>query len=120
MTQRDKAHFRRSPEWHAFKDNCYDACKGVDVISQEPLKTRWELHHLDMNESKYKAIGRTQDFVPLNNESHTLVHLLYPVYRAARKRGRVCDFADYIVRAEEILNQMYQKELCHNEEQPLL
>lgn len=120
MTQREKAHFRRTPEWHAFKDDCYDACEGIDIISQEPLKSRWELHHLDMNESKYKAIGKTQDFVPLNNESHTLVHLLYPVYRKARKECQVCNFADYIVRIEAVLDEMYQREVNHYEVQSLL
>jgi len=84
MDYKQRAQFRKSDAWHAFKAKCR-LLTSTDFITREPLSKTWNLHHLDLNVKHYDDISDIHKFMPLNKKTHELVHELYKTYRRDHK-----------------------------------
>lgn len=80
MNKIQRSDFRNSEKWHAFRAKCR-LHTSKDFITKEPLAADWNLHHLDMNVNRYDHIQDIYKFMPLNKETHQLIHTLYRWYR---------------------------------------
>ncbi|MBQ0003583.1 MAG: hypothetical protein KBT21_08590 [Treponema sp.] len=89
MSQKEKTKFRQSVKWKKFR--IYMKSKyRVDYITHKPLRSGWNLHHMDLNEENYTDISDESHFMALNKMMHEIVHDLYR----------------YFVNDEEILNRL--------------
>ena len=84
MNYKERAQFRKSDAWHAFKAKCR-LHTSTDFITKEPLSKTWNLHHLDLNVRHYDDISDMDHFMPLNKKTHEMVHELYKLYHKDRK-----------------------------------
>lgn len=80
MTKEEKAKFRKTPKWRAFRKQISDTCSR-DVITKKLLRRDWNLHHLDMNDKNYTDLSNKHKFAPLNKDTHEFVHWLFRLYR---------------------------------------
>lgn len=80
MTKEDKAKFRKSPKWKAFRKKIYAVCPR-DTITKKLLRRDWNLHHIDMNDKNYTDLSDSHKFTPLNKDTHEFVHWLFRLYR---------------------------------------
>lgn len=77
----DRIEFRQSPEWHSFRDTMYSAFSGCDYITSATLQDNWNLHHLNVSHESYTDLSTSANFIPLNKETHTLVHSYFDAGR---------------------------------------
>lgn len=77
----DRIEFRQSPEWHNFRDTMYSAFSGCDYITSAALQDNWNLHHLNVSHESYTDLSTSANFIPLNKETHTLVHSYFDAGR---------------------------------------
>lgn len=98
MNYKERAEFRKSREWKAFKAKCR-LHVSVDYITKEPLAKDWNLHHLDLNIHRYSDISDLNRFLPLNPKTHEVIHELFKMY----KKNKNC-----IDRIKEILDKMLE------------
>lgn len=80
MDKTQRSDFRHTEKWHAFRAKCR-LRTSTDFITKQPLAADWNLHHLDMNHSRYDDISDVKHFVPLNKETHNTLHILYRWYK---------------------------------------
>jgi hypothetical protein len=52
----------------------------VDRITQKPLRKGWQLHHRNLDETRYAELDE-KNFVCLNNLTHKFVHWCYVYYQ---------------------------------------
>lgn len=102
VTQKDKAKIRHTPEWNDLRQSVSDDFDRKDPISLKPLRTGWNLHHMDLDENHYSDFTKeTEDgdkrFIPLNKQQHELIHILYRY---------ACKDPDYITRLLKYLDVM--------------
>lgn len=84
MDAEERKKFRRSSKWKAFRAKCR-LHTSKDFITHKPLERDWNLHHLDLNVSRYDHIDDMNRFIPLNLKTHEAVHLLYNVWKKDRR-----------------------------------
>lgn len=97
MTQKEKRDFRYTSKWKRFRVKMKKLAQGIDFITMKPLTKAWNLHHLDMKDVNYKDITNPDRFIALNEDTHKIVHWLYPIYKKDK---------DVIARLEYILMLM--------------
>lgn len=95
MNRQQRSNFRKSSAWKQFKYKCRMKC-SKDFITKEPLVRDWNLHHLDLNVSRYDQLDMDK-FLPLNPDTHKLIHELYKLYRK---------YPGIIDRIKEVLEKM--------------
>ena len=83
-TSADKASFRRSPEWKAFRESLIKRDKK-DFITGSTLNKKANCHHLDMSEENYEDLSNPDNFIMLNKRTHTLIHTLFSYYKKDSK-----------------------------------
>ena len=77
--QQKKTAFRNTSAWQRYRKFRKRHDK-VDYITQKALGTKWSLHHMDLDPDNYSDLSKMENFVSLNNSTHDIVHLLYPLY----------------------------------------
>lgn len=71
-----KVQFRRSKEWHTFRDKIKKNQKK-DPITGSPLTKCFNLHHLDLDPKHYTDIEKEENFIGLNSTSHEVIHYFF-------------------------------------------
>lgn len=89
----EKAKFRRTPEWKAFRKQMAELYDNKDAITGRPLRKGWNLHHLDLDASHYEILDPDK-FIPLNKQTHETLHVLY------RQKHCIDEFEKYILLME--------------------
>lgn len=79
MNYQERKEFRRSHTWKEFKHKCR-LHTSRDYITKQPLVATWNLHHLDLNVSRYDVLEMDR-FMLLNPKTHELIHELYKLYK---------------------------------------
>lgn len=95
-TAKNKAKFRRTKIWQAFRKKLKYFYKSLDALTLKPLRSGWAAHHLSMKEEDYCNLG-TDRLVPVNKMSHRLIHYCYTYYK---------DDPEFLGRLEQILQKM--------------
>lgn len=80
MTQKEKSKFRQSAKWKKFRANLKKRRK-VDAVTNFPLRSGWNLHHLNLDSSRYTDISDEKNFECLNKKTHDMIHFLFTYYR---------------------------------------
>lgn len=87
-----KNEFRKTNAWKEFRRKFYIKEKkklkngkikdipNIDPISLKKLNRTFNLHHMDLNPNHYTNLNE-DNFIPLNNQIHDLLHKLYNYYR---------------------------------------
>lgn len=98
MTQRDKSKWRSQRQWKDFRKKLKDERK-VDAVTLKPLRSGFNLHHLDMSNQKerYTDLSDETKFVACNKQTHEIIHHLYRYYAKD---------PSIVQRLEEILKKM--------------
>ena len=78
-TQQKKTAFRNTSTWQRYRKFRKRHDK-VDYVTHKALGTKWSLHHMNLDPDKYTDLSEMENFVSLNNSTHDIVHLLYPLY----------------------------------------
>lgn len=84
MDRNERAKFRKSRHWKAFRHECR-LHTSKDFITKEPLGRNWNLHHLDLNVQRYDQIDDMKRFMPLNDKTHEIIHELFKWYKKDHK-----------------------------------
>lgn len=79
LNQKDKHKIRSTKEWQRLKDRLRDEHK-VDFLSHKPLEENFNCHHIDLNPKNYADLS-FEKFLPLNRNSHEVVHWIFDRYR---------------------------------------
>lgn len=69
---KEKEKFRRTSLWKNFRKSMKRLNK-VDFITNKPLLTGFQVHHLDESLVNYKKLAPSR-FVTLNRNSHSFIH----------------------------------------------
>lgn len=78
MKSYDKAKYRKTVEWQNFRQSFRD--KHLDRLTNEPLKSKYTLHHSDLDSNHYTNLEE-KNFMGFNTSyEHRLVHYLYTRY----------------------------------------
>lgn len=96
--EKKKTSFRQSSKWQRFRKEKYVE-SSKDFITHKRLRNNYNLHHLNLNPTKYEDISNPSHFENLNSDMHSVVHKLYPFYK---KDPQVLD------RLEELLDRMVE------------
>lgn len=94
--QKERAKFRRSSKWTAFKRKLKAAYDNKDALTMRPLRAGWAAHHLDLSDENYEVIS-VDRLVPLSRMSHRLIHYAWQYYK---------DDEQFIDRLKDILERM--------------
>lgn len=73
--QQMKTKFRSSARWIKFRKKL-KSIQGIDPVTGAELDTKYTVHHLDMDEANYCNIDHPENFICLNETSHSVVHFL--------------------------------------------
>lgn len=73
--QQEKTKFRSSARWMKFRKKL-KAMQVDDPVTGAKLDTSYTVHHLDMDERNYTNLDHIENFVCLNETSHSMVHFL--------------------------------------------
>lgn len=79
MNKQERQKFRHSNKWKEFKAKIRLHCSR-DYITKKPLEANWNLHHLDLNVSRYTDLSNMNRFMPLNKRTHEVIHDLFKWY----------------------------------------
>ena len=96
--QQKKTAFRNTSAWQKYRKFRKRHDK-VDYITHKSLGTKWSLHHMNLDPEQYTDLSEMDNFVSLNNSTHDIVHLLYPIY---------LEDPEVIDRLEEVLYGMWR------------
>lgn len=94
--QNAKSKFRATSKWKKFKKTLKEQ-RQRDEITLRPLRKAWNLHHINLDPSKYEDLRDEESFACLNKQTHQVVHFLYRYY---------CEDPEIISRLEALLNKM--------------
>lgn len=95
--QNSRSKFRASSKWKNFRKYMKQLWK-IDYITQSPLRTGYNLHHLDMSDENYEVLDKNL-FIPLNKKTHDVLHFIYSYYKKDKT---------ILSRLEEILDKMVE------------
>ena len=98
MTRAEREKFRKSHVWKEFRAKCR-LHTSKDFITKAPLEKNWNLHHLDLEVTRYTDISDMNRFMPLNKKTHEIIHELFKWYK---KDHKVLD------RIKQVLEMMEQ------------
>lgn len=94
-TEKKKRAFRASKKWKSFRHEKVVECGGKDVITGNKLRKGFELHHMDLDDSRYENLDNAENFVPINSMTHKCVHWLYRYYKNDKSvLGRLADILE--------------------------
>lgn len=96
MTYEERRKFRKTKEWKELKAKCR-LHTSKDYITGKPLARDWNLHHLDLDVTRYNRLDDMNKFMPLNSKTHEVIHELYKWYKSDHT---------VIVRIKEVLDKM--------------
>lgn len=97
MTEAQKKKFRFSNPWRTFRLVIKKERLFKDYVTGEKLLKTWQLHHLNLDDRQYTNLTKHAHFMPLNKDTHKVIHWLYRYY----KRDRY-----FLVRIKEVLDYM--------------
>lgn len=100
MNKKEREEFRKGRAWKQFKQDCRLSC-STDFITKEPLVKTWNLHHLDLDVSRYDRLDKDK-FVPLNPKTHELVHEVYKRWK--KDKGIIRRLEIILEKMEEYTN----------------
>lgn len=100
MNKKEREEFRKGKAWKQFKHICRLSC-STDFITKEPLVKAWNLHHLDLDISRYDHLDKAK-FVPLNPKTHELVHEIYKRWK--KDKGIIRRLEIILEKMEEYTN----------------
>lgn len=80
-TQKKKRNFRASKKWKEFRHKKHVEQNGIDPITLKKLLKKANLHHMNLDESKYEDLSHPEQFVFLNSMTHDFVHWIYKYYK---------------------------------------
>lgn len=98
MNSKEKAKFRKTKEWKEFREYMKAKYNGKDVITGQPLRKGWNLHHMDLNSNNYTILDEN-NFIPLNRGTHELLHRLYTF---CTKKERTENMFSYIEKMRKL------------------
>lgn len=75
MDQKQKTKFRASKKWKDFRDKKRKEQK-TDPVTGNKLGRQANLHHLNLDETKYDDLSNEDNFVFLGNFTHKVLHWL--------------------------------------------
>ena len=78
--QRKKRIFRQSKEWKNFRQEMKKKCGGLDYITGHKLRKGFQVHHRNLDETKYTEL-EGDNFICINNLTHKVVHWLWTYYQ---------------------------------------
>ena len=78
--QKKKRNFRSSKVWKAFRHQKNVEQNGLDPITKKKLLKRANLHHMNLDESKYEDLSHPEQYVFLNSMTHDFMHWLFRYY----------------------------------------
>ena len=96
--QQKKTAFRNTSAWQKYRKFRKRHDK-VDYITHKSLGTKWSLHHMNLDPEQYTDLSEMDNFISLNNSTHDIIHLLYPIY---------LEDPEVIDRLEEVLYRMWR------------
>lgn len=73
--QQMKTKFRSSARWSKFRKKL-KAMQVLDPVTGAELDSKYTVHHLDMDELNYCNLDHPENFICLNETSHSMVHFL--------------------------------------------
>ena len=94
--KKENRSFLLSKIWKNFRKRVYDLFKGKDPLTLSKLYKGYSTHHLDQRKENYYNLDEKR-FLPLNKQSHEVVHFLFRYYIKDKK---------IIDRLVEILDKM--------------
>lgn len=83
-----KKKFRTSKEWKEFRQYMRDKQK-TDPVTGQKLTRMANLHHMNLDETKYTDLSKEEDFVFLNHYTHKMVHWLFSKSNPSQWRDRI-------------------------------
>ena len=95
--QKMKRNFRASKAWKDLQRKKKIQQQGYCAVLMTKLTRTANLHHLNLDATKYTDLSNEDNFVYLSNKVHDCVHLLY---------GSKCGWRNAIGRLIEILEKM--------------
>lgn len=81
--QKQKQKFRASKKWKDFRDIVRHEQQN-DPVTGAKLTRRANLHHMNLDETKYEDLSKRENFVFLNQVTHKCLHFL--AHKDWRKR----------------------------------
>lgn len=98
MNRREREEFRKSDKWMRFRARCKKRC-DIDYITKKPLTRDWNLHHLDLDYSRYGDLSDMKKFMPLNENVHLSLHKLYALWK--KDKGILKRIEEVMLKMEE-------------------
>lgn len=95
-----KEKFRKSREWKEFRSKMAVLANHRDYITGKRLVKGYNVHHLrtEQEAENYCDISNESEFLPLNPQSHKLLHYLFTYYQKDRGIiGRLVEVLDKMV-----------------------
>lgn len=78
--QKKKRNFRQSKEWKTFRQEMKKKCGGLDYITGHKLRKGFQVHHRNLDETKYTELEE-DNFICINNLTHKVIHWLWTYYK---------------------------------------
>lgn len=83
-TQKSKRKFRQSKEWKSFRQIMKKKCGGMDIITGHKLRKGFQVHHRNLDETKYAELTE-ENFICVNNLTHKVIHWLWTYFQKDEK-----------------------------------
>lgn len=98
-----KEKFRKSREWKEFRSKMAVLANHRDYITGKRLVKGYNVHHLrtEQEAENYCDISNESEFMPLNPQSHKLLHYLFTYYQ--KDKGIVDRLVEVLDKMESLL-----------------
>jgi hypothetical protein len=101
VTQKDKRRFRDSKKWKDFREHMKTLQNETCQITGARLTKLWQLHHLNLDETKYDELI-DENFVCLSWNMHKVVHALFVKSKPRAWRSRVLNLIRILKKMEKL------------------
>lgn len=101
VTQKDKRRFRDSKKWKDFREHMKTLQNETCQITGARLTKLWQLHHLNLDETKYDELI-DENFVCLSWNMHKVVHALFVKSKPKEWRIRVLNLIRILKKMEKL------------------
>ena len=101
VTQKDKRRFRDSKKWKDFREHMKMLQNETCQITGARLTKLWQLHHLNLDETKYDELI-DENFVCLSWNMHKVVHALFVKSKPRAWRSRVLNLIRILKKMEKL------------------
>lgn len=103
-----KVVFRRSKEWHTFREKKRKEQK-TDPITGSQLTKTCNCHHLDLDPKHYTEIEKEENFICLNSTTHSVIHWFFGDGKTRKDwRKRIKKVVEILELMEE-LNEVHKR-----------